>query len=322
MPAVAGALLGDEARNESRIADLTRDLLPGSCAALSFALSTAVGSLQAEAAGLPLSSWLAREHGGSADAGRRAAVVPVNALIDNIDPARAASVATELRKAGYRAIKVKAGGEPWNDVQRVRAVRMAAGEGIELRVDANGGWTFDQALLALEAMTSEAIALVEQPVAPGPGALEAMARLADRFPAVAIAADESLAEGGALAAWQALAAVPGRRLAAVYKPMALGLGSLPQFAAMVRAGVPVIVTTTIDAGIGTVAAMHVAASLPSPRPACGLATLHLLAGDVTRGVPIVTGGEVRPPSRRGLGVELDEPALERFATGPWQDARR
>ena len=43
-------------------------------------------------------------------------------------------------------MKVKVGVEPEGDVARVRAVREAIGPDIRLGVDANGGWSFAQAI--------------------------------------------------------------------------------------------------------------------------------------------------------------------------------
>ena len=103
------------------------------------------------------------------------------------------------------------------------------------------------------------------------------------------------------------------------KPLRTGLGeALAMIADAAARGTSCIVTTTFDTGIGTALAIHLAALLPGPRPACGLATLPLLAGDIARGCPAPEAGALPPPDGPGLGVELDEAALDRFATGPWE----
>jgi L-alanine-DL-glutamate epimerase-like enolase superfamily enzyme len=76
----------------------------------------------------------------------------------------------------------------------------------------------------------------------------------------------------------------------------------------------VIVTTMIDTGIGAAAALHLAATLPRPIPACGLATGPLLATDLLVGPLLMSDGEMNLPAGPGLGVALDEARLARYAT--------
>ena len=59
--------------------------------------------------------------------------------------------------AGYRRIQVKVGGEPAEDVERVRAVRAAVPSGVVLFCDANGAWTTGQARAFLRATADEII---------------------------------------------------------------------------------------------------------------------------------------------------------------------
>jgi L-alanine-DL-glutamate epimerase-like enolase superfamily enzyme len=67
-------------------------------------------------------------------------------------------------KAGFRALKVKVGLDLNEDIKRVSAVREAVGPKVELRVDANQGYTVEQAIMFSEAMRSLDIAVIEQPV--------------------------------------------------------------------------------------------------------------------------------------------------------------
>jgi L-alanine-DL-glutamate epimerase-like enolase superfamily enzyme len=83
------------------------------------------------------------------------------------------------------------------------------------------------------------------------------------------------------------------------------------------AGLGALVTTTIDAGPGLALALHLAATLPEPRLACGLATAALLVDDLIEpGLPIVQGA-MSLPAAPGLGVRLDPAGLERY-TSDWQ----
>lgn len=83
------------------------------------------------------------------------------------DVEKARRVAAERVAAGFTTIKVKVGGEPDDDIRRVRAVRETIGDEIELVVDANGGWYADTAIRCLGDLTDCRIALVEQPTRDG-----------------------------------------------------------------------------------------------------------------------------------------------------------
>lgn len=82
-------------------------------------------------------------------------------------PDIAAARARERVEAGFQTIKVKVGVEPREDVARVRAVREAIGDKIQLMIDANGGWTESQAMECLEQLRDCHLTLVEQPLIRG-----------------------------------------------------------------------------------------------------------------------------------------------------------
>ncbi|HTE19308.1 MAG TPA: enolase C-terminal domain-like protein, partial [Armatimonadota bacterium] len=65
---------------------------------------------------------------------------------------------------GHRTVKVKVGKDPRADVERVCAVRDGIGPDVLLTVDANGGWSVEEAVWALEQMRPLALSLAEQPV--------------------------------------------------------------------------------------------------------------------------------------------------------------
>lgn len=67
-------------------------------------------------------------------------------------------------KAGFRALKIKVGLDLQEDVRRVAAVREAVGPKVELRVDANQGYSVEQALKFCEEMKTLDVVVVEQPV--------------------------------------------------------------------------------------------------------------------------------------------------------------
>lgn len=104
------------------------------------------------------------------------------------EPAVAAHRAARLRQAGFQTIKVKVGGDPDQDLQRVAAVREAIGDDCELTIDANGGWQLQQAEHFLERARDLKIVLVEQPLVRGD--YSGTRKLKDQF-GIRVLADES-----------------------------------------------------------------------------------------------------------------------------------
>ena len=67
---------------------------------------------------------------------------------------------------GFHVLKVKVGKGGAKDVERIREIRNAVGKDIVIRVDANQGWTREEAVSTITAMEDAGlgIELVEQPV--------------------------------------------------------------------------------------------------------------------------------------------------------------
>ena len=92
-----------------------------------------------------------------------------HARIHHTGPIGTTSVSTArrlallMRLAGLRDVKVKVGFP--GDLATVTAVRKALGPRVNLRVDANGAWTSDQAIEMIHSLTALGVTSVEQPVA-------------------------------------------------------------------------------------------------------------------------------------------------------------
>ncbi len=67
-------------------------------------------------------------------------------------------------KMGFRALKVKVGLNPEKDYERLRGIRENVGENIQIRVDANQGFTFSQARWFLNKIKDLNIEFIEQPL--------------------------------------------------------------------------------------------------------------------------------------------------------------
>ena len=67
---------------------------------------------------------------------------------------------------GYKTLKIKVGMNPKLDIDRIKSIREAVGEDIDIRLDANQAWSSGEAIKMLNNMESEGlnIEFVEQPV--------------------------------------------------------------------------------------------------------------------------------------------------------------
>ena len=79
-------------------------------------------------------------------------------------PAQMAETAIDFKRKGVRMIKIKLGKKGKIDLARVKQIREAVGDEIILRIDANQGWEFDEAALALQSMKPFNIQFCEQPM--------------------------------------------------------------------------------------------------------------------------------------------------------------
>jgi L-Ala-D/L-Glu epimerase len=73
---------------------------------------------------------------------------------------------TERVRDRFRRLKLKLGGRDGRDVERVRAVRGAAGD-VPLQVDVNEAWSLDEALDALPQLAELGVEYCEQPLPAG-----------------------------------------------------------------------------------------------------------------------------------------------------------
>ena len=81
-------------------------------------------------------------------------------------PEEMARDARDAIARGYDCLKVKVGANPALDVERLSAVRRAAGDGVCIRIDANQAWRPREAVRILNEMQAKGLAIefVEQPV--------------------------------------------------------------------------------------------------------------------------------------------------------------
>lgn len=232
--------------------------------------------------------------------------VPVNVTVPAVGPERAHEI---VLAGGCSTAKVKVA-EPGQGLAeeeaRLEAVRDALdtlGPGGRIRVDANGGWSVDDAVVAIGRLDRAAGGLeyAEQPVA----SVEDLA-LVRRRVSVPVAADESIRRAEDPYRVRALDAAD----IAVLKVQPLG-GVHACLEIAERIGLPVVVSSALETSVGIAAGVALAAALPELPYACGLATVQLLTGDVV-GTSLLPNDGALPVVRPAV----EEARLDALAATP------
>jgi o-succinylbenzoate synthase len=190
------------------------------------------------------------------------------------------------------------------DVEMVRAVREALGPEVRIRVDANQAWDLKTAKATLTALEPYGIELAEQPV----GTLAEMSELA-RATSIPLAADESVVSLGEADEAAALGACS-------YTGIKLSKVGGPEEALRIADVLPAYITSALDGPVGIAAAAQTALSLAETghpermHLAQGLATQRLFASTVASVECELRDGMLHLPPGPGLGIEIDEDALQ------------
>jgi len=305
---LARVLIGREVEDLDVLLDLIEELAPEAPAARA-AVDVALFDLAARAQGIDVAAMLAAPE-------RPRAQIEVNALVYGERPDIIAREASTAVAKGYRTVKIKVGARALErDEARVAAARDAIGDEARIRLDANGGWAEREAEEAIARLAPYRIELLEQPIEARD--LEGLARLSARSP-IPIAADEALAGG------YAVDEIFARDAASILilKPAVLGgLRASQRIAARARAaGWGVVVTSALDSAVGLAAALQLAAALPGPHFAAGLATGALLDRDLAK-APLPIDGVLALPDEAGIGVAPLRDGLARCALGSVEEIR-
>jgi L-alanine-DL-glutamate epimerase-like enolase superfamily enzyme len=256
-----------------------------------------------------------RRAAGSGRAGAQAGAVPCNATLVSGAPEQVAAQALSWAEDGFATFKLKLGTETVKesdmrtflrsrDVETVQAVREAVGPEARVRIDVNEAWDLETAKRALAELEPLGIELAEQPVA----GLEAMAELAAST-SIPLAADESVATLKEAERAVALGACE-------FTGIKLSKVGGPEAALAIADVLPAYVTSALDGPVGIAAGAQVALSLAETihperlHLAHGLATRRLFASTVASVECEIRDGMLHLPPGPGLGIEIDEEALQ------------
>lgn len=210
---------------------------------------------------------------------------------------------------GASTLKVKVGLGVQEDLARVAAVREAAGPDIRITVDANEGWTSNEAESAVERLARLGVVAVEQPL-PREAAGASAALL--KATSMAVIGDESI--------WTERDVVEAARDGSfdtvnLYPGKCGGLRRTIRMAGLARAlGLAVSFGSNLELGIGAAAlAQTVAATkVVSPVVPADLIGPLYFEATMVEDAGFVGWRSAVVPTGSGLGIRLDREALEAY----------
>lgn len=262
------------------------------------AVEMALLDLQGKILGVPVYKLL----GGKSESKQG---VRLKFVVGAVEPDLAAERAKRMVDKGWKSIKVKVGRHehPRVDVERIRAVRQAIGPQTWLSMDANGGYTVEQAIWAGRQMEKYEVALFEQPTRRGDH--RAMAEVRHNNP-ILIMADESV-----FTPLDALEVIRHQAadVISIYPGKHGGIRPTQQIAKLAEAaGIPCTIGSNLEREVATAAMAHVT-----------VATANILCerfpGDLIGPIYYEENLSKQPlhyetdrlhvPEQPGLGVSLD-----------------
>jgi muconate cycloisomerase len=235
--------------------------------------------------------------------------LPLAALIPLADAGFMADMALAFRSSGTTTFRLKLGSGIDDDVRIVARVREALGPDVRLRVDYNQAYTPDDAVRAIDAIAPYGIDCAEQPVRADDWLGMAQVQRAVEVPLMAHESCFSFTDFTALVALGAVRILgvnterPGgitQALRAIDYASERGMGTILHNQPL---------------GIASAAQVHLGAARAGVLGHAMELFGHIMMEDDLIAEPLdYSGGRVRVPQGPGLGVTLDEAALQRYAT--------
>ena len=206
----------------------------------------------------------------------------------------------------YTYLKVYLGrGELEDDLGKLAALREAVGAATQLMLDINAQWTATETLKALPTLDELAVCAIEQPIAPGD--VEGQRRVVQQSP-IDIVLDEAIQTSNDVATAGRLAT--GTVVNVGHSKLGGVLSAQAAATAAYASGLGVAVGSVAELGVATAAGLHLAAALPTLSYPSYLTGYKRYKRQISEPWPVKPGGLVDVPSGPGLGIAIDEEAIE------------
>lgn len=209
-------------------------------------------------------------------------------------------------RLGVRTFKIKVGREPDLDIAATRAIREALPDA-NLYVDANRGWSYDDALRVGDELIALGVRAIEEPIAVDDRA--GRLRLAERW-SIPLVGDESCIS----LAHVDRALEEGAVRAVSIKTARTGFTESRRILDLCLArSIPIVVGSQYEGAIGSTATIGFAAAFAATaRQPAEITNFLELADDLVVCPPAIREGRVAAPGAAGLGIEIDDERLQRY----------
>jgi L-alanine-DL-glutamate epimerase-like enolase superfamily enzyme len=216
-------------------------------------------------------------------------IMPVAETLEN---------ANDFIRQGFKVLKIKGGIDVNEDIERLVKTRQAVGKNIEIRFDANQGYTVDESIQFVKETQKVKVELLEQPTPYDE--LGKMAKVTSKT-SIPIMADESLQSlrdvfNIARRNQADMINIKIMKVGGIYE--AMHINSVAR-----SAGIEAMVGCMDESALGISAGLAFALSRPNVIYADLDGHLDLI-GDPAEGAVILKEGFLYPSSKPGLGVDL------------------
>lgn len=262
------------------------------------ALDAAFYDIQGQAAGRPVSDLI----GGAV---RRKIDISWVAYIREEEELLAAEIEEKVAQ-GFHAFKLKVGVDIELDERRVALTREIAGRSVSIKVDANEGWSVEDAPKNIERLNQYRLDGVETPVPrENPEDIAAVRKQSE----VPILEHVSTADFG-LALIQAGAV----DVFNISVPGCGGIWPARQIVSLAEgAGLGILIGSTVEMGPGTLGQLHLASTVRNLVLPSDLIGPGMYVDDVLKARLAYVEGQLDVPARPGLGCDVDPAKLRRLA---------
>ena len=260
------------------------------------AIDLALHDAVAKACGLPLWEML----GGSSDR------LPVSWMLGMRSIPEMIQEAADMRARGFKAFKVKVGIDPEKDVQVIKSLRDSLGPDVLIYADANMAYSVSTAIRTIQRMEEYGLAFVEEPVPTWNwrGRLKVAQAIS-----IPIMGDESVFTPQEVAREIDLGVIG---VISIKTPRTGYTLSMKIIHLAEMAGIPCLMGTQAETGVGTLASAHFGAARRNVSFPSEISFFLGLKDDLLAEPITLRDGILELPKRPGNGAVLDEEKIKRY----------